>query len=149
MFELAPACATVPHVAPVPLVYCKALELVLQLGIVNAVGAADEAEKFATTVLAEIEDKPERGSPVPLVSVIADGVPRFGVVSDGEADNTIPPEPVTGWPSAVPTPVPSPEMPPIGSPDAFVSVTDAGVFRTEPDATVAVPLTVRLFVVNV
>lgn len=39
---------------PVLVVYCSALELVLQLGIENAVGAADELVKFEMTVLAAI-----------------------------------------------------------------------------------------------
>ena len=43
----------------------------------------------------------ERGNPVALVSVAADGVPRLGVVKTGDVARTIPPDPVTAWPRAV------------------------------------------------
>ena len=36
----------------------------------------------------------ETGNPVPLVSVTAEGVPRFGVVSTGEVESVTEPEPV-------------------------------------------------------
>ena len=74
-------------------------------------------------------EMPEIGSPVALVNVTAEGVPRFGVVNVGEVDNTTEPEPVL-----VVTPVPPfaagsvPVTPVVsGRPVALVSVTDAGV----------------------
>ncbi len=70
----------------------------------------------------------EMGSPVPLVSVTADGVPRFGVVNVGEVANTGLPEPVAAFAKPVATPDPSPETPvEIGRPVPLVSVTDDGV----------------------
>lgn len=42
------------QVKPVPLVYCRMLDDVLQLGIANAVGPADDPVAFAITVLAAI-----------------------------------------------------------------------------------------------
>jgi hypothetical protein len=48
----------VKQVKPVPLVYCSALVDVLQLGIANAVGDADEAVTFASTVFAACAASP-------------------------------------------------------------------------------------------
>jgi hypothetical protein len=81
------------------------------------------------------------GNPVAFVSVAADGVPRFGVVSVGEVPKTIAPVPVSsvtavmrfaddGVASAVATPVPNPDTPVvIGSPVALVSTAALGVPR--------------------
>ncbi len=81
------------------------------------------------------------GRPVAFVSVAADGVPRFGVVSVGEVPKTKAPVPVSsvtaairfaldGVPKNVATPVPKPETPvEIGNPVALVSVPLAGVPR--------------------
>jgi len=70
-----------------------------------------------------------RGSPVALVSVADDGVPRTGVTSVGDVDNTLLPVPVL-----VVTPVPPlatgsvPVTPVVrGSPVALVSVAEDGV----------------------
>jgi hypothetical protein len=83
----------------------------------------------------------ETGRPVPLVSVTADGVPRFGVVRVGEVPNTKAPVPVSsvtaemrlaedGVPRKVATPVPRPETPVlIGRPVPLVKVTADGVPR--------------------
>ncbi len=79
------------------------------------------------------------GRPVALVSVAADGVPRFGVVSVGEVPKTSAPVPVSsdtaairfaldGVPKNVATPVPKPLTPvEIGSPVPFVRTTAEGV----------------------
>ena len=86
-------------------------------------------------------EMPEIGSPVALVNVTAEGVPRLGVVKVGEVARTMPPEPVTLAPSAVATPVPRlvTPVPPLaggntpvtpvvrGKPVTFVIVPDAGV----------------------
>ena len=81
------------------------------------------------------------GRPVALVSVAADGVPRFGVTSVGELAKTKEPVPVSSVTAAaafaldgvarkVATPVPKPLTPvEIGRPVAFVSVPLAGVPR--------------------
>lgn len=79
------------------------------------------------------------GRPVAFVSTRAEGVPRFGVVSDGEVPKTrapVPVAPVTaearfaldGVPKNVATPVPSPLTPAlIGRPVPLVNVTEVGV----------------------
>jgi len=84
---------------------------------------------------------PSIGRPVALVSVAAEGVPRFGVVSVGEVPNTNDPLPVSSVTAAakfaelgvarnVATPVPNPDTPvEIGKPVAFVSVAAEGVPR--------------------
>ena len=51
------------------------------------------------------------GRPVAFVRVTADGVPRLGVTNVGDVASTMPPDPVTFWPSAVCTPVPKDVMP--------------------------------------
>lgn len=73
----------------------------------------------------------ESGRPVALVSVTADGVPRFGVTRAGDVALTVAPVPVD-----VVTPVPPfatgsvPVTPVVrGRPDAFVRVRDDGVPR--------------------
>lgn len=82
------------------------------------------------------------GRPVALVSVAADGVPRFGVTSVGDVAKTKEPVPVSsvtavikfaldGVASQAAIPVPNPLTPvEIGRPVAFVSVPLAGVPRT-------------------
>ena len=82
------------------------------------------------------------GRPVALVSVAADGVPRFGVTSVGDVAKTNEPVPVSsvtavirfaldGVASQAAIPVPNPLTPvEIGRPVAFVSVPLAGVPRT-------------------
>ena len=93
----------------------------------------------------------ETGSPVALVRVAADGVPRLGVVKTGEVVRAIPPDPDTAKPRAVITPVPvvvvagaTPAPPPIISAFAANTAEDA-----QPDAELKygmpplVPATVR------
>jgi hypothetical protein len=84
----------------------------------------------------------DTGSPVAFVSVAADGVPRFGVVSEGLVANTNEPEPVSsvtalaklaelGVARNVVTPVPRPLIPvETGNPVQLVSVPLVGVPRT-------------------
>jgi hypothetical protein len=79
------------------------------------------------------------GKPVALVRTAADGVPKAGVVSEGEVANTNAPLPVSSVTAAarfaldgvarkVATPVPKPEIPvDTGSPVALVSTTADGV----------------------
>lgn len=70
----------------------------------------------------------ETGSPVPLVSVTEEGVPRFGVVNVGEVDKTMEPDPVTAFPRELATPAPRPETPvEIGRPLPLVNVIADGV----------------------
>jgi hypothetical protein len=83
----------------------------------------------------------EIGSPVALVRITAEGVPRFGVTKVGEVAKTSTPEPVSsvtavarfaleGVARNVATPVPKPLTPVlIGKPVPLVRVTDAGVPR--------------------
>jgi hypothetical protein len=83
----------------------------------------------------------DTGSPVALVRVAADGVPRFGVVSEGLVANTNEPVPVSsvtalaklaelGVARNVAIPVPRPLIPvETGRPVAFVSVAALGVPR--------------------
>jgi len=72
----------------------------------------------------------EIGRPVPFVSVTADGVPRFGVVSAGDVERTTAPVPFAALPIAAATPVPRPDTPvEIGKPLPFVRVTAEGVPR--------------------
>ena len=80
---------------------------------------------------ASVPDTPvDSANPVAFVSVIAEGVPRFGVVNAGDVASTIPPLPVTFCPSAVTTPVPAPVRPvDTGNPVALVSVRAVGVPR--------------------
>lgn len=61
--------------------------------------------KAAATPVPRPEMPVDTGRPVPLVKVTADGVPRLGVVSDGELDRTTDPVPV-----AAADPVPPLEM---------------------------------------
>ena len=62
-----------------------------------------------------------------LVRLIADGVPRLGVVIAQFVARQIPPDPETEAARAVPTPVPKLAIPDIGKPLPFVRVTDEGV----------------------
>jgi hypothetical protein len=113
--------------------------LVLTCVAVSSDGAADPPLTLPKKRWFVIEVSPDRGKPVPLVSVTADGVPRLGVVKVGEVPNTNAPLPVSsvtaaatfallGVAKAVATPVPSPETPvEIGSPVAFVKVPLDGV----------------------
>src|SRR5579863_8089932 len=101
-------------------------------GIVAAVGTAVLPVTLATTVLADSVARPASGKPVPLVSVTADGVPRFGVTNVGDVAKTGEPDPVAAFPSPVATPVPRPLTPvEIGKPVAFVRVNVVGVPRFE------------------
>jgi len=104
---------------------------------------ADEgvARKVAT-LAARPETPVEIGNPVQLVRVPAEGVPMFGVVSDGDVANTAAPEPVSSVKAAakfadegvaknVATLAPSPETPvEIGNPVQLVRVPEEGVPRT-------------------
>lgn len=56
--------------------------------------AEEGVPKKVATPAPRPETPVEIGSPVALVSVAADGVPRFGVVNDGEVANTTAPVPV-------------------------------------------------------
>jgi hypothetical protein len=97
-----------------------------------------------------------KGKPVALVNVALVGVPNTGVTNVGEVANTAEPVPVSsvkaerrlaelGVARKVATPVPRPDTPvAIGSPVAFVSVTDAGVFRIAPAPSVATPVTPKV-----
>ena len=67
----------------------------------TAVGEADEPVAFATIVLAEIDAKPDSGSPVQLVSVPLVGVPRIGVTKVGLVARANPPVPVDVAPPSV------------------------------------------------
>lgn len=103
--------------------------------------AVDGVARNVATPVPRPEIPVETGSPVALVSVAADGVPRFGVTSVGELAKTKEPVPVSsvtaeirfaldGVPKNVATPVPSPVTPvEIGSPVPFVSTTAEGVPR--------------------
>lgn len=55
---------------------------------------------------------PEIGRPVPLVSVTAEGVPRFGVVKTGDVERTMLPVPVTALFKVTPPYVRLPFVPP-------------------------------------
>jgi hypothetical protein len=97
-----------------------------------------------------------KGKPVALVNVALVGVPRIGVTSVGLVAKTLAPLPVSSVKAAarfaldgvarkVATPVPKPDTPvEIGRPVAFVSVTDAGVFRIAPAPNVATPVTPKV-----
>lgn len=101
--------------------------------------AVDGVAKNVATPVPSPEIPVETGSPVALVSVAADGVPRFGVVSVGEVPNTSAPVPVSsvtaeirfaldGVARNVATPVPKPVTPvEIGRPVPFVRTTAEGV----------------------
>jgi len=103
--------------------------------------ALDGVAKKVAMPAASPETPVEIGKPVPFVSVTADGVPRFGVVSVGEVPKTNAPVPVSlvtavikfaldGVPSHVAMPVARPLTPvEIGNPVAFVSVALVGVPR--------------------
>lgn len=67
------------------------------LGDVARTGAPDPVAAFPSPTATPVPrpDIPvETGSPVPFVSVTADGVPRFGVTSVGEFESTAEPVPV-------------------------------------------------------
>lgn len=68
------------HPNPVPEVQISAFVAPEQLGMPSAVGDAELPVPLPTTVLAVLPARPVRGRPVALVSVNAEGVPRFGVV---------------------------------------------------------------------
>jgi hypothetical protein len=118
--------------APVPVSSVTALIRLALEGVARNV--ATPAARPDTPVLI--------GSPVQLVSVPDDGVPRTGVTSVGLVANTSAPVPVSfvtaarrfaelGVARNVATPVPRPETPvEIGRPVALVSVPLAGVPRT-------------------
>jgi hypothetical protein len=75
----------------------------------------------------------EIGSPVAFVSVAAEGVPRFGVVREGEIDKTTEPVPVEAVTPVPPLATGRVPVTPVesGSPVAFVSVTEEGVPRDD------------------
>jgi len=78
------------------------------VGEVARTGAPDPVTGFASAAATPVpspETPVEMGSPVPFVSVTDEGVPRAGVVSVGEFDNTTEPVPVE-----VVVPVPPPDV---------------------------------------
>lgn len=90
----------------------------------------------ALTVVPLVIDVPDPdadwNSPTaPAAALLAFVTPVMdGVVMVGDIASTMPPEPVTADPSAVPTPVPRPDTPvEMGSPVAFVRVAADGVPR--------------------
>ncbi len=103
--------------------------------------ADDGVAKNAATPVPKPEMPVATGSPVALVKVAADGVPRSGVTKAGEVANTKAPVPVSsdtavrkladdGVAKNVATPVPRPLTPvAIGKPVAFVKVALDGVPR--------------------
>ena len=107
--------------------------------------AARLADEGVARNVATPEPRPDTpvliGKPVALVSVAAEGVPRFGVVNAGELAKTKEPVPVSSVTAAarfaelgvarnVATPAPRPEMPvATGSPVALVKVAAEGVPR--------------------
>lgn len=115
----------------------------LPVSSVNAAAAfaLDGVARNVATPVPNPDTPVEIGSPVQLVSVPLDGVPKAGVTSVGDVANTAAPVPVSsvialrkfaldGVAKKVATPVPSPETPvDIGSPVALVSVAADGVPR--------------------
>ena len=68
---------------PLLVVQSNALPDVEHEPIDIAVGAAEPAVALASMVLAAWLANPVSGNAVPLVRLIADGVPKFGVISIG------------------------------------------------------------------
>lgn len=83
--------------------------------------AEDGVARKVATPLPKPEMPVETGKPVAFVNVTADGVPRFGVVNDGDVDNTMSPVPVTALLSVTPPYVKAPVV------DSVVNDPAAGV----------------------